>query len=91
MTENGEVQVSVVVHTKEEILDPQGKAVLGALKSLGFGEVTDCRIGKVVRLKLKVTGSDDPAIQGRVAEMASSLLSNPITENFEIVIDEGDE
>lgn len=82
--------MSVVVLPKEEILDPQGKAVIGALKSLGFDEVQDCRIGRVVRLKLEASGKDAAAIRERVSEMASSLLSNPITEDFEVVVEEGD-
>ncbi|NOZ00657.1 MAG: phosphoribosylformylglycinamidine synthase subunit PurS [Deltaproteobacteria bacterium] len=91
MSEKGKVQVSVVVLPKAEILDPQGKAVLGSLKSLGFDEVADCRIGKVVRLTLNGDGSDNALIRRKVSDMASSLLSNPITEDFEIVFDKGDE
>lgn len=89
MAKNEVVQMSVVVLPKEEILDPQGKAVIGALKSLGFDEVRDCRIGKVVRLKLEAPGKDAAAIRERVSEMASSLLSNPITEDFDVVVEEG--
>jgi len=78
-------RVSVVVMPKEEILDPQGKAVMGALRSLGFNEVSDVRIGRVVRLTLDVAGGDEGALDDRVRQMASSLLANPVTEDFTVV------
>jgi len=84
------VHVSVVVLPKDEILDPQGKAVKGALESLDFNEVRDCRIGKVVRLTIEDGNRDESTIRERVSEMASALLSNPITEDFKVIV-EGEE
>lgn len=77
--------VSVVVMPKAEILDPQGKAVIGALKSLDFAEVQDARIGRVVRLKL--SGATRESVQARAAAMAKALLSNPVTEDFTVVVE----
>jgi phosphoribosylformylglycinamidine synthase PurS subunit len=76
-------KVDVVVLPKEEVLDPQGLALLRALHSLGFMEVKECRVGKVVRLD--VEGSLE-----RVEEMAKALLANPVTEDFSIVVKGGE-
>lgn len=77
--------VSVEVMPKAEILDPQGKAVIGALKSLDFAEVQDARIGRVVRLKL--SGATRESVQARATAMAKALLSNPVTEDFTVVVE----
>ncbi len=77
--------VSVVVMPKSEILDPQGKAIIGALKSLDFAEVQDARIGKMVHLKL--SGASRDAVFARATQMAKSLLSNPVTEDFKVIVE----
>ncbi len=71
---------------KPEILDPQGKAVLGALPRLGFGGVTDVRQGK--RFELEVEGEVTEAVLAQVREMAETLLSNPVIENFDVRVEE---
>jgi phosphoribosylformylglycinamidine synthase len=67
---------------KSEILDPQGKAVLGALPRLGFGGVTDVRQGK--RFEVEVDGeyADDQLVE--VRRMAETLLANPVIEDFTV-------
>ena len=79
-------RVVVDVMPKPEILDPQGKAVLGALPRLGFEGVTDVRQGK--RFELEVEGEVTPEVLEQVAQMAETLLSNPVIENFEVHVDE---
>jgi phosphoribosylformylglycinamidine synthase PurS subunit len=79
-------RVVVDVMPKPEILDPQGKAVLGALPRLGFEGVSDVRQGK--RFELEVDGEVTPEVLERVAQMAETLLSNPVIENFEVHVDE---
>lgn len=80
-------RVSVVVMPKEEVLDPQGRAVLGALRSLGFHEVSDCRVGKVIRLTIEgVPEASD--LRTMATEMAKALLANPVTEDFTVTVDE---
>ena len=64
---------------KPEILDPQGKAVLGALPRLGFEGVTDVRQGKRFELEM----ADDTPLE-TVRAMAETLLSNPVIEDFEV-------
>ncbi len=73
---------------KPEILDPQGKAVLGALPRLGFSGVTDVRQGK--RFELEVVGEVTPAVLAEVEKMAGTLLSNPVIENFAVHVEESE-
>ncbi len=75
-------RVVVDVMPKPEILDPQGKAVLGALPRLGFTGVTDVRQGK--RFELELAGEITDDVLAEVHKMAEMLLSNPVIENFEV-------
>lgn len=70
---------------KEGILDPQGKTVLRALKSLGYEEVDDLRIGKYMELSLD--GEDREKLEARVLEMCEKLLANPIIENYRVEVE----
>lgn len=78
-------KVVVDVMPKPEILDPQGKAVLGALPRLGFVGVSDVRQGK--RFELEVAEVTDEVLE-QVHRMAETLLSNPVIENFTVRVDE---
>ncbi len=70
---------------KPEILDPQGKAVLGALPRLGFSGVSEVRQGK--RFELEVAGEVTPAVLAEVEKMAETLLSNPVIENYVVSVE----
>ena len=70
---------------KPEILDPQGKAVLGALPRLGFSGVTDVRQGK--RFELEIDGEVTDAVLAEVEKMAETLLSNPVIENYTVRVE----
>lgn len=72
----------VLVELRPDILDPQGKAVLRALHVLGYDEVRDARIGKVVTLELD--GRDRAQLEARVRELSAALLANPVIENFDV-------
>ena len=78
-------RVVVDVMPKPEILDPQGKAVLGALPRLGFHGVTDVRQGK--RFELEFEGEMTDAILDEVREMAQTLLTNPVIENYTVSVE----
>ena len=82
-------KVVVDVMPKPEILDPQGKAVLGALPRLGFSGVTDVRQGKRFELELAVEVTDE--VLAAVREMAETLLSNPVIESFAIHVEHSHE
>jgi phosphoribosylformylglycinamidine synthase PurS subunit len=78
-------RVVVDVMPKPEILDPQGKAVLGALPRLGFQGVTDVRQGKRFELEFEGEMTDD--ILDEVREVAQTLLSNPVIENYTVSVE----
>ncbi len=71
---------------KPEILDPQGKAVLGALPRLGFDGVTDVRQGK--RFELEIEGEVTAEVLAEVEQMAETLLSNPVIENYTVSVEQ---
>jgi len=81
----GMARVVVDVMLKPEILDPQGKAVHGALPRLGFEGVTDVRQGK--RFELELDGDATPERLERVRALAETLLSNPVIEDFSVRVD----
>ena len=76
----------VDVMPKPEILDPQGKAVLGALPRLGFAGVADVRQGK--RFEIEVEGDATDERLAEVEKMAETLLSNPVIEDFAVRVEE---
>jgi phosphoribosylformylglycinamidine synthase PurS subunit len=80
-------RVVVDVMPKPEILDPQGKAVLGALPRLGFEGVTDVRQGK--RFELEIDGELTDARLAEVEKMAETLLSNPVIEDYAVRVLDG--
>lgn len=66
----------------KDLLDPQGKAVLGGLHNLGMNGVQDVRVGKHITLQIEAA---DQAIAKSIAEEASKkLLANAVMEYFEI-------
>ena len=79
-------RVVVDVMPKPEILDPQGKAVHGALPRLGFTGVSDVRQGK--RFELEVEGEATDEVLDSVRQMAETLLSNPVIENFTVRVED---
>ncbi|GAB3855249.1 phosphoribosylformylglycinamidine synthase subunit PurS [Nocardioides maradonensis] len=78
-------RVVVSVMPKPEILDPQGKAVLGALPRLGFDGVTDVRQGK--RFELEVAEVTD-AVLAAVEKLAETFLANTVIENFSVSVEQ---
>lgn len=79
-------RVVVDVMLKPEILDPQGKAVHGALPRLGFEGITDVRQGK--RFELEVDGELTDKRLAEVHELAEKLLSNPVIEDFTVHVED---
>jgi phosphoribosylformylglycinamidine synthase subunit PurS len=78
------MKARVLVRLKEGILDVQGATVKRALGGLGFSEVSEVRVGKVVEVELD--GLAPAAAQARIEEMCARLLANPITEDFTVEI-----
>ncbi len=79
------VAASVYVSPKKGILDPAGQATHGALKSLGYVEVADVRIGKYITLRLE--GVEGERARERVEEMCERLLANPIIDDYRVEIE----
>lgn len=76
--------VQVKVMPLKELLDPQGKAVMGGLQNLGIKTVRDVRIGKTIQLQVEAVSADEAR---KIAEDASKkLLANPVMEYFEISV-----
>lgn len=78
------MRARVLVRLKPGILDVPGTSVSRALRGLGFAEVSDVRIGKVIELELD---APDPAEgRRRVEEMCARLLANPVMEEYAVEI-----
>ena len=75
------MRATVLVRPKPGILDPQGEAVLGSLKQLGF-TVDDARVGRVVDLELQ--NGDREQARADLERMCEQLLANPLIESYEI-------
>jgi phosphoribosylformylglycinamidine synthase subunit PurS len=76
--------VNIKVMPLKELLDPQGKAVMGGLQNLGIKNVEDVRIGKNITLQLEAATVDEAK---QFAEEASKkLLANPVMEYFEVSV-----
>ena len=82
------MKVRVLVSPKPGVLDPEGRAVQNALSDLGFEGVADTRVGRLIRLDLDL---DDAAkAEAQVREMCEKLLANPVIEQYEIAIKDGE-
>ncbi|MDQ8165308.1 MAG: phosphoribosylformylglycinamidine synthase subunit PurS [Gemmatimonadota bacterium] len=75
-------RVAVHVLPRRGILDPQGKAVGDALRTLGFAGVTDVHVGRHLVIDTSADSAD--AAKAAVKSMCDRLLANPVTEDFVI-------
>jgi len=78
------VRARVLIRLKQSILDAQGASVRRALEGLGFREVLDVRVGKVV--DLDIDGDSREETRRRVEEMCARLLVNPVIEDFSVEV-----
>lgn len=76
------MKARVVVTLKSSVLDPQGKAIEGALKSLGVAGVASVRQGKVFDIELE--SADAAAVEQSLKDACEKLLANTIVENYAI-------
>jgi phosphoribosylformylglycinamidine synthase PurS subunit len=77
-------RVIVDVMLKPEILDPQGRAVQGALGRLGLSGVADVRQGK--QFVIDIDGDLDDARRAKLEQLAGELLSNPVIEDYRMTV-----
>jgi phosphoribosylformylglycinamidine synthase subunit PurS len=71
----------VLVRPKDGILDPQGQAVEGSLRKLGF-DVGEVRVGRVIDLEF--SADDTEHARGQIERMCNDLLANPLIESVEV-------
>ena len=76
------MKARVVVTLKKSVLDPQGLAVGRALGSLGFNEVKDVRLGKIIEIDLDAR--DAAEAKKRVQDMCEKLLANTVIEEYRV-------
>ncbi|MEO5648113.1 MAG: phosphoribosylformylglycinamidine synthase subunit PurS [Chitinophagaceae bacterium] len=76
--------VEVKIMPLKELLDPQGKAVLGGLQNLGLKNIEDVRIGK--HISLQVEASNEAEAIKIAEESAKKLLANPVMEQYTIMV-----
>lgn len=74
----------VTIMLKDGVLDPQGKAIGHALNNLGFAQVGEVRMGKIIELELAET--DTAKAKAHAEEMARKLLANMVIESFKVEI-----
>jgi phosphoribosylformylglycinamidine synthase len=78
------MRARVFVTLKPSVFDPQGKTIVDALHTLGYGSVEDVRQGKYFELELAADSND--AARSMAAEVADKLLANPVIESYRIEI-----
>jgi phosphoribosylformylglycinamidine synthase len=78
------MKATVFVTLKSGILDPQGKAIEGALKSLGIDGIVSVRQGKM--FDIEIAGDDRQRAEAALKEAADRLLANTVIENFRVEI-----
>jgi phosphoribosylformylglycinamidine synthase PurS subunit len=78
------MKARITITLKNGVLDPQGKAIEGALHALGFCDVANVRQGKLI--ELDIPAGDDAAARNRLKDMCEKLLANTVIENYNIEI-----
>ena len=76
--------VQINIMPLKDLLDPQGKAVLGGLHNLGLSQIQDVRIGK--RIELKIEAESQEAAASAASAAATQLLANQVMEMFEVSV-----
>ncbi|MGI9515034.1 MAG: phosphoribosylformylglycinamidine synthase subunit PurS [Anderseniella sp.] len=79
------MKAKVIITLKNGVLDPQGKAIEGALSSLGFSGVDNVRQGKFIELDVAAENADEA--QATVEAMCEKLLSNTVIENYRVEVE----
>ena len=77
------MKARISVLLKQEVLDPQGKAIQRASGSLGYDAIRSVRQGKLFEVSLDA--SDEGRARSQLAELCEKLLANPVIEDYEIV------
>ena len=76
------LKARIIVRNKKGVFDPEGKVVHSGLGRLGYDEVKDVKVGKVIDLEF-ATGSEDE-VRARVERMCQQFLVNPVIEDYSV-------
>jgi phosphoribosylformylglycinamidine synthase len=76
------MKVKIHITLKKGVLDPQGKAIENALKTLGFGYIENVRQGKLIEIEVTQKGPSEAKKQAK--EMCEKLLANTVIEDYQI-------
>ncbi len=79
------MKANIIITLKSGVLDPQGKAIEGALTGLGFSGVDNVRQGKFIELDVEAATADEA--RSRVQAMCEQLLSNTVIENYRVEVE----
>lgn len=79
------MRVTITIDRRPEIADPEGTTVRRALHDLGFSEVSEVRMDRVIHLD--VEGDDPVEVRERVEDMCRQLLANPVLEDFTVEVE----
>lgn len=79
------LEAKVYITLKKTVADPQGLTIKQALNTLGFNQVEEARIGKLVTLSLNI--DDKEEAKNKIAQMCRKLLANPIIEDYSFTIE----
>ena len=77
--------IRVVIRNKPGVFDPEGEAIKGGIERLGYENVADVQVGKIVDLEIDVDEVDD--IEAEIEEICSQFLVNPVIERYSIETD----
>ena len=77
-------KVTVFVTLKPSLLDAQGRTVEGAIRSLGYADVSNVRIGKIIEMEM--TEASGEAARVQATTLCDKLLANPVTESYRIEV-----
>jgi phosphoribosylformylglycinamidine synthase subunit PurS len=80
------MKAKIHITLKNGVLDPQGRAIVGALHNMGFSEVDDVRQGKFIEVVVKE--KDRKKAEAAVEKMCASLLANTVIENYSFELSE---
>jgi len=83
------VKTKVFVSLKPSVFDPQGRTIVEALQSMGYGAVRDVRQGKYFELELEADSVDEA--RKTASEVADRVLANPVIESYHVEVDENDD
>lgn len=76
--------IQVKIMPLKDLLDPQGKAVMGGLQNLGLNAIKDVRVGKNINLQVEAENAE--AARQIAEEAAKKLLANSVMEHFEVTV-----